>query len=69
MINSNLIPGDDIRTGAEWTFNDAAAAQLLTSLFVDVRAALKNPNARERFAATLGQEAVGSLDNVVQRFH
>ncbi len=68
MINSNLIPADDIRTGAEWTFNDAAATKLLTSLFADVRAALKNPNARERFTATLGEEAVGMLDNVALRF-
>jgi hypothetical protein len=68
MINSNLIPADDQWIGSEWAFNDTAAAKLLTSLFVDLRAALKNPNARQRFSETLGADAVVTLDQVALRF-
>jgi hypothetical protein len=68
MINSNLIPSDDQWGGAEWTFNDDAATKLLTSLFVDLRAALKNPNARQRFSETLDADTIVTLDQVAQRF-
>ncbi len=69
MINSNLIPADDHLMGTEWTFNEEAATRLLAALFSDLRAAMRNENARERFADSLGSELMGTLDKVAQRFH
>lgn len=69
MINSNLIPPDDRWAGAEWNLNEEAASKMLTSLFADLRAALKNPNARERFGDSLGEEAIAVLDGVATRFN
>ena len=68
MLNSNLIPADDRWHGAEWTFNQGAASKLLSSLFADLRSALKNPNARNRFTESLGDETVTILDSVSMRF-
>lgn len=68
MLNSNLIPADDRWHGAEWTFSREAATKLLTSLFADLRAALKNPNARRRFSDSLGEETLTILDGVSARF-
>ncbi len=69
MINSNLIPADDHWLGVEWSFNEDAARKMLASLFADLRAALKNPNARERFGQSLGDETLGVLDSVATHFH
>jgi hypothetical protein len=69
MINSNLIPANDHWMGVEWSFNEDAAQKLLSSLFSDLRAALKNPNARERFGQSLGDETLEVLDTAATRFH
>lgn len=69
MINSNLIPADDKWLGAEWTFNPEAATKMLSALFVDLRSALKNPNARRKFADSLGEETLTILDGVALRFN
>ncbi|MEK9752048.1 MAG: hypothetical protein VW338_02400 [Rhodospirillaceae bacterium] len=69
MINSNLIPADEHLMGTEWTFNEEAATRLLAALFSDLRAALRNENARDRFAESLGNETITTLEKVAARFH
>jgi hypothetical protein len=69
MINSNLTPADEHLMGTEWTFNEEAAMRLLAALFSDLRAALRNENARDRFAESLGNETITTLEKVAARFH
>lgn len=69
MINSNLIPADEHMMGTEWVFNEDAASKLLAALFADLRAALRNDNARERFAESMDSETMATLEQVASRFH
>lgn len=68
MINSNLIPAEEGRAAAGWSFTRKAAEALLCDLFHDLRAALQNKAARERFIDELGADTVKVLDRVTQRF-
>ncbi len=68
MVNSNLIPPPDNRTGTAWVFNEEAAKNMLGGLFSDLRLAMNDQNSREAFAKQMGLDVVENLDTVVERF-
>lgn len=68
VVNSNLIPTDEVQSGSPWVFNAAAAENLLAGLFRDVRPALEHEDSRQTFIERMGPETVGTLEKVVQRF-
>lgn len=67
MVNSNLIPPSDNRTGTAWVFNESAAENLLMGLFSDLRLAMNDEKSRETFASQMGPNVVKNLDAVIRR--
>ena len=68
MINSNMIPLEDGKISSGWRFSREAAEAMLARLFHDLRSALENDTARQRFTDELGDETVMVLETVTRRF-
>ncbi|MEQ8666762.1 MAG: hypothetical protein RIC16_13660 [Rhodospirillales bacterium] len=69
LVNSNMIPTDDHRPAAGWSFTDAAARQLLKDVFADLAAAMGNKGARDALERELGADSVVSIKTVLQQIY
>jgi hypothetical protein len=69
MINSNLIPVDEGRPGADWVFTKTAALRMLSAIFSGLQGNLYNQATRKKITNKLGPEMIDLLDDVAERFH
>jgi hypothetical protein len=68
MVNSNLIPVDEGKPGADWSLTRPAALKMLSAVFSGLRGNLKNLNTREKIIRKLGPDIIDLLDDVAERF-
>ena len=69
LVNSNMIPTDDHRPAAGWSFTDSAARQLLKDLFADLAAAMGNKGAKDALERELGTDSVAAIRTVLKQIY
>ncbi len=65
MINSNMIPADPERPGANWSLTEDAARALLHDLFADLRTTLTKSGTHDALAREIDAKTLQVLESVI----